>query len=191
MTELTLNSLEQSVLIILALLNYYTMLNSWAVLFIDNWKLLLLLPDQLSLVLSFVQVFLDHWMCYFQSVCADQANQQGLANVAFPLKWSRKAIPLIKANLKRDLKSSSVDKGLLLFFYQKQILCSSGLSATSQQYFSLTNNQNKPPSTSQSTVLFSHNKSAPATSHRPTKQGESSSSFLQLKLKDFFRILIL
>ena len=153
MTELTLNSLEQSVLIILALLNYYTMLNSWAVLFIDNWKLLLLLPDQLSLVLSFVQVFLDHWMCYFQSVCADQANQQGLANVAFPLKWSRKAIPLIKANLKRDLKSSSVDKGLLLF-YQKQILCSSDLSATSQQYFSLINNQNKPPSTSQSTVLF-------------------------------------
>ena len=167
MTELTLNSLEQSVLIILALLNYYTMLNSWAVLFIDNWKLLLLLPDQLSLVLSFVQVFLDHWMCYFQSVCADQANQQGLANVAFPLKWSRKAIPLIKANLKRDLKSSSVDKGLLLFFiknkssvrlaYQpptssiflSQTIRISHLAPASQRYFFLTTNQHQPRATGQ------------------------------------------
>ena len=36
---------------------------------------------------------------------------------------------------------------------------------TSQQYYSLILNQQQPPATSQSAVLFSHNKSAPATSH--------------------------
>ena len=36
---------------------------------------------------------------------------------------------------------------------------------TSQQYCSLILNQHQPPATSQSTVLFSHNKSAPAISH--------------------------
>jgi hypothetical protein len=45
-----------------------------------------------------------------------------------------------------------------------------GLSATSQQYFSLGTNQ--PPATSrnQPAVLFSHNKPAPAISHQPTEQ---------------------
>jgi hypothetical protein len=49
--------------------------------------------------------------------------------------------------------------------------CSLGLSATSQQYFSLTRNQ--PPATSrnQPAVLFSQNKPAPAISHQPTEQG--------------------
>jgi hypothetical protein len=48
--------------------------------------------------------------------------------------------------------------------------CSLGLSATSQQYFSLRTNQ--PPATSrnQPTVLFSQNKPAPAISHQPTEQ---------------------
>jgi hypothetical protein len=43
-----------------------------------------------------------------------------------------------------------------------------GLSATSQQYFSLRTNQ--PPATSQNqpAVLFSQNKPAPAISHQPT-----------------------
>jgi len=36
---------------------------------------------------------------------------------------------------------------------------------TSQQYCSLILNQHQPPGTSQSAVLFSHNKSAPAISH--------------------------
>jgi hypothetical protein len=40
--------------------------------------------------------------------------------------------------------------------------CSLGLSATSQQYFSLRTNQ---PS-----VIFSQNKPAPAISHQPTEQ---------------------
>jgi hypothetical protein len=40
--------------------------------------------------------------------------------------------------------------------------CSLGLSATSQQYFSLTTNQ--------TAVLFSQNKPAPAISHQPTEQ---------------------
>jgi hypothetical protein len=61
------------------------------------------------------------------------------------------------------------------FFYlvkkksKKQTPCSLGLSATSQQYFSLTRNQ--PPATSrnQPAVLFSQNKPAPATSHQPTE----------------------
>jgi hypothetical protein len=50
--------------------------------------------------------------------------------------------------------------------------CSLGLSATSQQYFSLRTNQ--PPATSrnQPTVLFSQNKPAPAISHQPTEQAE-------------------
>ena len=39
-------------------------------------------------------------------------------------------------------------------------------AATSQQYFSLTPNQHQPrTSTSQPTILFSHKKSAPTTSH--------------------------
>jgi hypothetical protein len=48
--------------------------------------------------------------------------------------------------------------------------CSLGLSATSQQYFSLRTNQ--PPATSQNqpAVLFSQNKPAPAISHQPTEQ---------------------
>jgi len=36
---------------------------------------------------------------------------------------------------------------------------------TSQQYFSLTQNQHQPPATSHPAVFFSQNKSAPATSH--------------------------
>jgi hypothetical protein len=48
--------------------------------------------------------------------------------------------------------------------------CSLGLSATSQQYFSLRTNQ--PPATSrnQPAVLFSQNKPAQAMSHQPTEQ---------------------
>jgi hypothetical protein len=48
--------------------------------------------------------------------------------------------------------------------------CSLGLSATSQQYFSLRTNQ--PPATSrnQPAVIFSQNKPAPAISHQPTEQ---------------------
>jgi hypothetical protein len=48
--------------------------------------------------------------------------------------------------------------------------CSLGLSATSQQYFSLRTNQ--PPATSrnQPAVLFSQNKPAQAISHQPTEQ---------------------
>jgi hypothetical protein len=41
-----------------------------------------------------------------------------------------------------------------------------GLSATSQQYFSL----RKPATTNQPAVLFSQNKPAPAISHQPTEQ---------------------
>jgi hypothetical protein len=50
------------------------------------------------------------------------------------------------------------------------VICSLGLSATSQQYFSLRTNQ--PPATSrnQPAVLFSQNKPAPAISHQPTEQ---------------------
>jgi hypothetical protein len=44
--------------------------------------------------------------------------------------------------------------------------CSLGLSATSQQYFSLTSNQ--------PAVLFSQNKPAPAISHQPTEQAASN-----------------
>jgi len=39
---------------------------------------------------------------------------------------------------------------------------------TSQQYCSLILNQHQPPATSQSAVLFSHNKSAPAIDHSQT-----------------------
>jgi hypothetical protein len=54
----------------------------------------------------------------------------------------------------------------------KQTACSLGLSAISQQYFSLRKNQ--PPATSrnQPAVLFSQNKPAPAISHQPTEQAE-------------------
>jgi hypothetical protein len=46
--------------------------------------------------------------------------------------------------------------------------CSLGLSATSQQYFSLRTNQPPKPA-----VLFSQNKPAPAISHQPTEQAVS------------------
>jgi uncharacterized lipoprotein YmbA len=42
--------------------------------------------------------------------------------------------------------------------------CSSGLLATSQQYFSLRTNQ-QLPTINQQAVFFSQNKSAPATNH--------------------------
>jgi hypothetical protein len=55
---------------------------------------------------------------------------------------------------------------------QTSSTCSLGLSATSQQYFSLRTNQ--PPATSrnQPAVLFSQNKPAPAISHQPTEQAD-------------------
>jgi hypothetical protein len=55
------------------------------------------------------------------------------------------------------------------FFSNNSSACSLGLSATSQQYFSLRTNQ--PPATSrnQPAVLFSQNKPAPAISHQPTE----------------------
>jgi hypothetical protein len=57
----------------------------------------------------------------------------------------------------------------IIFNYKHHIMqpCSLGLSATSQQYFSITTNQ--PPATSQQ-YLFSQNKSAPAISHQPTER---------------------
>jgi hypothetical protein len=48
--------------------------------------------------------------------------------------------------------------------------CSLGLSATSQQYFSLRMNQPSTTSRNQPAVLFSQNKPAPAISHQPTEQ---------------------
>jgi hypothetical protein len=64
--------------------------------------------------------------------------------------------------------------------------CSLGLSATSQQYFSLRTNQ--PPATSQNqpAVLFSQNKPAPAISHQPTEQALSDDSFLSKGYDIFF-----
>jgi hypothetical protein len=52
----------------------------------------------------------------------------------------------------------------------RHVACSLGLSATSQQYFSLRTNQ--PPVTSQQ--YFSQNKSAPAISHPPNEQAGGS-----------------
>jgi hypothetical protein len=56
-------------------------------------------------------------------------------------------------------------------------VCSLGLSATSQQYFSLRTNQ--PPATSrnQPSVLFSQNNPAPAISHQPTEQARGQDMY--------------
>jgi hypothetical protein len=51
--------------------------------------------------------------------------------------------------------------------------CSLGLSATSQQYFSVRMNQPPAISRNQPAVLFSQNKSAPAISHQPTEQADT------------------
>jgi hypothetical protein len=51
-----------------------------------------------------------------------------------------------------------------------QTPCSLGLSATSQQYFSLRTNQLSATSRNQPAVLFSQNKPAPAINHQPTEQ---------------------
>jgi hypothetical protein len=55
--------------------------------------------------------------------------------------------------------------------------CSLGLSATSQQYFSLRTNQPSATSQNQPAVFFSQNKPAPAISHQPTEQAVFSSSY--------------
>jgi len=47
-----------------------------------------------------------------------------------------------------------------LFYFDNSLFV-----ASSQQYFSLTSNQHQSAATSQPAVLFSYNKSAPATSH--------------------------
>jgi hypothetical protein len=52
----------------------------------------------------------------------------------------------------------------------EETACSLGLSATSQQYFSLRTNQPPTISRNQPAVLFSQNKPAPAISHQPTEQ---------------------
>jgi hypothetical protein len=52
---------------------------------------------------------------------------------------------------------------------KREAPCSYGLSATSQQYFSLRTNQ--PPAISQQ-YFFSQNKSAPVISHQPNEQAE-------------------
>ena len=49
--------------------------------------------------------------------------------------------------------------------------------STSQQYCSLILIQHQPPATSQSAVLFSHNKSAPATSHSQANTTKCLDSF--------------
>jgi hypothetical protein len=46
------------------------------------------------------------------------------------------------------------------------------LAVSSQQCFSLTPIQHQPPDTSQPAVFFSHNKSAPATSHQPAERDQ-------------------
>jgi hypothetical protein len=63
------------------------------------------------------------------------------------------------------------------------IACSPGLSATSQQYFSLRTNQ--PPATSrnQPAVLFSQNKPAPAIIHQPTEQAVNLKMLIFCKKK--------
>jgi hypothetical protein len=71
-----------------------------------------------------------------------------------------------------------------------QTPCSLGLSATSQQYFSLRTNQ--PPATSQNqpTVLFSQNKPAPAISHQPTEQAQNC-PWTARKRNTLIKILVL
>jgi hypothetical protein len=59
--------------------------------------------------------------------------------------------------------------------------CSLGLSATSQQYFSLRTNQTPATSHNQPAVLFSQNKPAPAISHQPTEQAVSVANIFLLK----------
>jgi hypothetical protein len=68
--------------------------------------------------------------------------------------------------------------------------CSLGLSATSQQYFSLRANQPQATSRNQPAVLFSQNKPAPAISHQPTEQGVCflMVTFILLRFSHFFII---
>jgi hypothetical protein len=56
--------------------------------------------------------------------------------------------------------------------YARLAHCSFGLSATSQQYFSL---RTKPATSNQPIVLSSQNKSAPVTSHQPNEQAVGGS----------------
>jgi hypothetical protein len=59
----------------------------------------------------------------------------------------------------------------------KKIQLADGLSATSQQYFSLTTNQ--PTATSQQ--YFSQNKPAPAISHQPNEQAKGDELFVSME----------
>jgi hypothetical protein len=72
----------------------------------------------------------------------------------------------------RLLRSTKIS---ILFFLRAATkilldVSSFGLSATSQQYFSLRTNQPSATSRNKPAVLFSQNKPAPAISHQPTEQ---------------------
>jgi hypothetical protein len=68
------------------------------------------------------------------------------------------------------MPKQTTEKGRIFVRHHQPTACSLGLSATSQQYFSLRTNQ--PPATSrnQPAVLFSQNKPAPAITYQPTEQ---------------------
>jgi hypothetical protein len=79
--------------------------------------------------------------------------------------------------------------------YRRSIyVCSFGLSATGQQYFSLKTNQspavfsqNKSATSNHPAVLFSQNKSAPAISHQPNEHADSISFSFGKKTHTLFR----
>jgi hypothetical protein len=75
------------------------------------------------------------------------------------------------ANLKTSRRLGAVPTFFSLFKNCNPTPCSLGLSATSQQYFSLRTNQ--------PAVLFSQNKPAPAISHQPNEQAASLQSVVQ------------
>jgi hypothetical protein len=71
-----------------------------------------------------------------------------------------------------------------MYILQSNSACSLGLSATSQQYFSLITNQPLATSRNQPAVLFSQNKPAPTISHQPTEQADWYESTLSQSDKD-------
>ena len=89
-------------------------------------------------------------------MCFRVHNQNNLSNI-----FNQHGVEVLT-----NLKMQSVDLNWRKLVHENHIRCVRlACQPTSQQYCSLIPNQHQPPATSQSAVLFSHNKSAPAISH--------------------------
>jgi hypothetical protein len=103
------------------------------------------------------------WHKLFFSLCTGCPTKQWVPEISKLAPQVQRIIPLAIVSLSSEHHLSKHTRAAL----REQAPCSLGLSATSQQYFSLRTNQPSATSQNQPAVLFSQNKPAPAISHQP------------------------